>query len=794
MEAVRQIQTDSWSSPFLETSFFRSGEASFGGYVVDPNDLGRVFTIDILIDGVPATTALANEFVQELSGRSHGDGCYGFSLSINGDSIRHARSIEARVSNLGTKIGAPIDLMQAGIEADRIEDRRSGHGSARWLGGLRFAGWVDGDAPTAPALDIFVDGGQVSRIKALGWAHQGRVGGNQGHPHPVRAFDFQLPERFADGCVHHLKIFKESGETLGQTALPFVAFADGLAAMISGLGGIDAERLRGELFDQLMPKSLPMSQYESWCERFPMSPPAPVATKGGVILIGAGNVGVTLPSLDEQTHGDWVAVSLQAGQQQTAFDPEEVRAFLDSDGNDCDFVVFALAGTVFAPDAMARIASTFKQARGTTIVYGDVDLVTLDGGKWPLALPAFDYERMLEQGFSSYLFAMRRETARLSLTKGSSNLYRLFNAPFDVEFPESEHVAHLPGSLATIPPIRTSEACEALRAATREHLAERNIEAHVVASAGVTLPAVHVTRPRPAGHTTVIIPTRNRLNLLKRCLDSIAPAIEKASADVLVVDNDSSDPETCDYLDRIVSERTRVLRVEGPFNFARLNNIAVETVTSDYLCLLNNDVEAMDDQWLEEMLGRIAEPDVGAVGALLLWPSGVVQHGGVVTGASFAAHHAFNDRVDGDPGPGDLLRIARECSAVTAACMLTRRDDYLEVGGMDEFNFSVAFNDVDYCLKLRAVDRRIVFTSHAKLWHLESASRGRDDQPDRKSRFGRELKMLRQKWSEALLNDPYYNPVLSLDSVPYSALAWPPRSRDARWCNLPVPVDVPPGM
>ena len=564
--------------------------------------------------------------------------------------------------------------------------------------------------------------------------------------------------------------------------------------MIATLGGIDAERLRANYSISSCPNLFQCRGTKAGVERFPIAPPTPVSTKGAVILIGMGNVGKTLPSLDDQTHDDWVAVSLQAGAQQTTFDPDEARSFLDSEGRDCDFVVFALTETVFAPDALARIAGTFMQARGTTIVYGDVDLATHDGGKWPLALPAFDYERMLEQGFCAYLFAMRRETAQLSLMSGASDLYRLFNSPFDGDFPDSAHVAHLPGALGMIPPIRTIGACEALCAATREHLSQRNIEARVTASAGVTLPTVRVIRTRPSGHTTVIIPTRNRVSLLKRCLQSIAPAIKKASANVLVIDNDSSDAETVDYLNSIVSDTTGVLRVDGPFNFSRLNNIAAKTVTSEYLCLLNNDVEAMDDQWLEEMLGRIAEPDVGAVGALLLWPSGVVQHGGVVTGASFAAHHAFNDRVDGDPGPGDLLRIARECSAVTAACMLTRRDDYLEVGGMDEVNFSVAFNDVDYCLKLRALDRRFVFTSHAKLWHLESASRGRDDQPDRRSRFKRELQMLRAKWSEALLNDPYYSPVLSLDPVPYSALAWPPRSRNARWCTPPVPTDVPPGM
>ena len=173
-----------------------------------------------------------------------------------------------------------------------------------------------------------------------------------------------------------------------------------------------------------------------------------------------------------------------------------------------------------------------------------------------------------------------------------------------------------------------------------------------------------------------------------------------------------------------------MVRVPGTFNFARLNNLAAEAANTELLCLLNNDVKALDDGWLDEMLSRIGEPDVGAVGALLLWPSGVVQHGGVVLGTSFAADHAFKDRMDGDPGYGDLLRVAHECSSVTAACLVTRRQDYLDVGGMDEVRFPVNFNDVDYCLKLRARGQRIVFTPHAKLLHLESG------EPRARSRVG----------------------------------------------------------
>ena len=139
-------------------------------------------------------------------------------------------------------------------------------------------------------------------------------------------------------------------------------------------------------------------------------------------------------------------------------------------------------------------------------------------------------------------------------------------------------------------------------------------------------------------------------------------------------------------------------------------------------------------------------------------------------------------------------RAAHECSAVTAACLLTRRQDYLDVGGMDELLFPVNFNDVDYCLKLRANGKRIVFTPHARLYHFESASRGHDKIPDRAARFARELQNLRARWGEHLIADPYYNPGLSLDATPFSALAWPPRPREARIVTTPVPIAIPPGF
>jgi GT2 family glycosyltransferase len=735
----------------FEGAFLRTGQRSFTGHAVDLQDSTRIFTIDVLVDGVTVKTVLANEYRAALALRSENDGYHGFSCSFDGDIIKNAAMVEARLSNLGRTVGKPLplDAPYPEIETSHATDQ------AQWLGGLRFSGTISHQGPTAPVLDVSVDGERVVEVKAIGWAHR------DDRSAVIRTFDFTLPERFADGCVHRVAIASERGAMLGGGPLVFVAFADGLAQTISRLGQIETERLRGELFDQLLPMSIPMAHYEKWRERFPVEAPPPVAVRAAVVLVGPGKPEQTLPSLERQTHEDWVAAPI--GGRQGRFKSAEACSFLDNDAQDCGFVVFGSSGAVFEIDALARIASAFQQFEDAQIVYGDIDLVTRDGKRWPLALPAFDYERMLEQGYCAQLFAIRYSLARTLLDGDPSDLYRLFNSAFDNGLHEPTYVIHIPGALASVPEINVEAASALLKQATIDHLRRRGIKAQVSSGSGTVLPAVHVRRSSIEGRTTVIIPTRNRWALLQRCLKSILPATDAIGADILIVDNDSSEPESLEYFAEIASETIRVLRVPGPFNFARLNNLAVQQTRSKFVCLLNNDVEAIDDLWLGEMLGRLAENDIAAVGALLLWPSGVVQHGGVVLGPSFAAHHAFNDRVDGDPGYVDLLRVAHECSAVTAACLVTRRRDYLDISGLDETNFAIAFNDVDYCLKLRAAGKRVVFTPHAKLWHLESASRGKDDRPDRKSRFARELQSLRAKWTQSIVDDPYYNPVLSLD-------------------------------
>jgi GT2 family glycosyltransferase len=606
--------------------------------------------------------------------------------------------------------------------------------------------------------------------------------------------DFHLPSGFADGAVHRLVVANERGEPLEGCPLIFLAFADGLRAILDAQGAWGPDRIRAEMFDRLLPMAVPFPRYEEWREQAPIPSRGPVALQVAVVIVGPGAVDNTLDSLNAQAHSDWVAAGFLEEDQPTGFDPKLLLDFLDSDAAGSDVILFVLAGSVLTPAALQRIAAAYIDIPNAVAIYGDVDLAAADGSIWPVAFSAFDYERMLEQGYCAHQFALSRAAVEGAIARGATNLYRLFNAILDDGPSAAGGIVHLPGALGTLPDFDRTAAAAALAQASAEHCRRRGIGAEVMPGQGGVLPTARIARRFEWCRTTIVIPTRNRRPLLESCIESIGPAVARVDAEVLVVDNDSSDPDTLAYLGAIDNRLARVLRVPGDFNFSRLNNRAAEAAAGDVLCLLNDDVRALDANWLQEMLGLIAVEDVGAVGAMLQWPSGMVQHGGVVLGPGFDATYAFRDRLVGDGGYGDLLWVTHEVSAVTAACLVTRRRDYLDIGGLDELRFPMNFNDVDYCLKLRARGQRIVFTPHARLEHLESASQGRDRAADRRGRLARELRNLRTKWGEVLAADPYYSPALSLDLFPFSALAWPPRPMAPRVNRPPVPVNIPSGF
>ncbi|HEM7877821.1 TPA: glycosyltransferase family 2 protein [Burkholderia contaminans] len=274
---------------------------------------------------------------------------------------------------------------------------------------------------------------------------------------------------------------------------------------------------------------------------------------------------------------------------------------------------------------------------------------------------------------------------------------------------------------------------------------------------------------------TLIIPTRNAVQLMRQCIGSILERTAYENYEILIVDNGSDDAEALLYFESLVEDpRIRVLRDARPFNYSALNNAAIASANGEFVCLLNNDIEVISPDWLFEMVGLALQPGVGAVGAKLLYPNDTVQHAGLVLGIQGVAGNAHKHVPRTTRGYFGRAGLVSGFSAVTAACLLVRKSVYLEVGGLDEANLAVAYNDVDFCLRIRQAGYRNVWTPFAELYHHESATRGPETDPANQLRFERETAHMTQRWGKMLVDDPCYSPNLTLDREDFS-LAWPPR-------------------
>jgi len=275
---------------------------------------------------------------------------------------------------------------------------------------------------------------------------------------------------------------------------------------------------------------------------------------------------------------------------------------------------------------------------------------------------------------------------------------------------------------------------------------------------------------------SLIIPTRNALPLVRQCIESIVLETDYPNYEILLVDNGSDDPEALAYFAALDAQQgITVIRDERPFNYSALNNAAVARARGELVALLNNDIEVVSPEWLAEMVSIALQPGVGAVGAKLLYPDTTVQHGGVILGVGGIAGHAHKHLARSDPGHGGRAQLAQSFSAVTAACLVVRKALYEQVGGLDEAHLGVAYNDVDFCLRLREAGFRNVWTPWAELLHHESATRGLEMAAESRNRLAAEAAFMQDRWGKLIAHDPAYNPNLTLDSEDFD-LAWPPRT------------------
>lgn len=277
---------------------------------------------------------------------------------------------------------------------------------------------------------------------------------------------------------------------------------------------------------------------------------------------------------------------------------------------------------------------------------------------------------------------------------------------------------------------------------------------------------IQYSPPANEPSVTIIIPTRDRVDLLQRCISTLVEKTHYSNYELVIVDNQSCEAQTKRYLTKIAeSEKVRVLQYDHPFNFSAINNFAVEQTESDLLCFLNNDVEIIDSDWLTEMVSREKQPGTGCVGVKLLYPNGNVQHAGVLIGKGGVAGHIFRGRDPEATGYQNRLVTVQNYSAVTAACLLTPRELFVKLGGFNEQHLAVAFNDVDYCLRVREAGRKVCWTPHVRLVHHESESRG--DDADRAEAFAQEIRFMKVRWSRWIMNDPAYNRHLALSDAEF---------------------------
>ena len=288
--------------------------------------------------------------------------------------------------------------------------------------------------------------------------------------------------------------------------------------------------------------------------------------------------------------------------------------------------------------------------------------------------------------------------------------------------------------------------------------------------------------PPSAPLVSLIVPTHYRADLLGRCIDGLLNRTDYPAIEILIVDHASELPETFELFEKLkLDPRVRIIPYSGSFNYSAINNMAVEQANGSIIGLINNDIDVIGRSWLSEMVSLVVMDEVGAVGAKLIYPDDRVQHGGIVLGVGGVANH-FNHGLSrwGIGYFGRVTSLTSTVSAVTGACLLVRKSVFEEVGGLNEIDLAVAFNDVDFCLKVRKSGYRNVWAPHAELYHHESASRGNDNTPEKSARFRREIEYMLVTWGTELEHDPFYNDNFSTEIGRCFQLAFPPR-RQKPW-------------
>lgn len=776
------------------------------GWAWNPASPTARLAVELYVDGVFVALVRADQAQPEPAA---GDGFHGLAARLRPDWLLPGSVISARVANGGPWLDGDLTIETPPETVQGVPDGPvpAAPGQVWYTGGLGVRGWAWQPQNPQHTVQVAVYQGNtcVARATANGWHPMFAQ-----HANPAHGFELNLPWSLADGKTHTLHVLDDTGALLTDGVIRVCVHPEGMSALVPDpeKHSLLARLARDQ--DRRYPRNAGFAHYPQWHAQFgaPPSPPTPPRGRVHVLLMGPADAAAqqrSEASLQAQTlpPAQWQCTNLNDVLEGAAEDDQPLVVRLRALARGCALLVPLQRGDTLAPHALA---TWLQHLDSPTVAWGyaDCDQDDPDGRRTnPWFKPAWDATLFCGTdlitpgcalGADAWLAGL--DALEQTTTPPPVHWHSLLAA---VVLATRGQVCHLPWVLyhrqARAPAWPHLFLPDPARQAAVQWLlneqgsnAQATLHPHYPGLLQVrrALPALAGGLPR----VSLVVPTRDQLPLLRACVDGLLERTDYPNLEVLVVDNESRHPDTLAYLQALEARpagpggtTVRVLRYPHPFNYSAINNWAAAQASGEILGLVNNDIEVLQPDWLQHMVAHLLRPGVGAVGAKLRWPNGMVQHGGVVVGVYDLAAHAGNTWLHSDPGYLGLNQLDRQCSAVTAACLLVRRETFEQLGGLHEARYPVTFNDVDFCLRLRECGLSVIWSAQAELVHAESASRGKDDSPPAHQRARREQGHFRADWARwNEQGDPFYHPALAADFAggPYSGLALPPRPRQRR--------------
>ena len=433
---------------------------------------------------------------------------------------------------------------------------------------------------------------------------------------------------------------------------------------------------------------------------------------------------------------------------------------------------------VLAENALYEVVKELNKAVDTDVIYTDEDKVStaMDEYFSPNFKPDFNLDMLRSNNYFCHFFVAKKE-----LIETVGGFRGEYNGAQDYDLflrciEKAERIAHIPKILyhwrvhqesTADNPLSKMYAYDAGQKAIEQHLKRCGVTAEVSKTENLGFYRVKYQQ-EGSPLVSILIPNKDQKDTLDQCLKSIEARTDYENYEIIIIENNSTEQETFEYYKQIKNPKIRVIEWKDEFNYSAINNFGVRHAKGEYLLFLNNDIEVINSDWLGEMLSNCQREEVGAVGAKLYYPDNTVQHAGVIVGIGGVAGSVFVGLKRGYTGYMHRASIQQNLSAVTAACMMVKKSVFEEVGGFEE-ELKVAFNDIDFCLKIREKGHLIVYDPYVELYHYESKTRGAEDTTEKIRRFQSEIEYKRSHWSSILKNgDPAYNPNLSLKKWDYS--------------------------